>query len=107
MTDDIEAVLAVTNRDMDAVVHTVPDEADALFTWDYEKGARPGLSKLYEKAKTSQWNGATDLDWSIDVDPILDLNKKRPAEVERIALELVDALERAYGRPRKRTKAKP
>jgi len=69
MTDDIEAVLAVTNRDMDAVVHTVPDDADALFTWDYEKGARPGLSKLYEKAKTSQWNGATDLDWSIDVDP--------------------------------------
>ena len=69
MTDDIEAVLAVTNRDMDAVVHTVPDEADALFTWDYEKGARPCLSKLYEKAKTSQWNGATDLDWSIDVDP--------------------------------------
>src|SRR4051812_10199950 len=54
---------------MDAVIHAVPDEADALFTWDYEKGARPGLSKLYEKAKTSQWNGATDLDWSIDVDP--------------------------------------
>jgi len=69
MTDEIEAILAVTNRDMDAVVHTVTDEADALFTWDYEKGARPGLSKLYEKAKTSQWNGATDLDWSIDVDP--------------------------------------
>ena len=50
MTDDIEAILAVTNRDMDAVVHTVRDEADALFTWDYEKGARPGLNKLYEKA---------------------------------------------------------
>ena len=25
--------------------------------------------KLYEKAKTSQWNVATDLDWSTDVDP--------------------------------------
>ena len=36
------------------------------------------------------------------VDPILDLTEKRPAEVERIALELVDALERAYGRPRRR-----
>jgi len=35
MTDDIEAILAVTNRDMDAAIHTVPDEADALFTWDY------------------------------------------------------------------------
>src|SRR3954454_4616334 len=69
MTDDIEAILAVTNRDMGAMIHTVADEADALFTWDYEKGARPGLCKLYEKAKTSQWNGSTDLDWSIDVDP--------------------------------------
>jgi hypothetical protein len=25
--------------------------------------------KLYEKAKTSQWNASTDLDWSVDVDP--------------------------------------
>ena len=41
------------------------------------------------------------------VDPILELNDKPPAEVERIAHELVDALERAYGRPRRRrTKAK-
>jgi len=36
------------------------------------------------------------------VDPILDLTAKRPAEVERIALELVDALERAYGQPTKK-----
>ena len=41
------------------------------------------------------------------VDPVLDLTDKRPAEVERIALELVDALERAYGRPRRRTKTRP
>jgi AcrR family transcriptional regulator len=40
------------------------------------------------------------------VDPILDLTDKRPAEVERISLELVDALERAYGRPRRRSKAR-
>ncbi|HZQ83183.1 MAG TPA: TetR/AcrR family transcriptional regulator [Acidimicrobiales bacterium] len=31
------------------------------------------------------------------IDPVLDLDKKQPAEVERVALELVDALERAYG----------
>ena len=31
------------------------------------------------------------------IDPVLGLDRKRPAEVERIALELVDALERAYG----------
>ena len=44
------------------------DNADAIFTWDYEKGARPALNKLYEKAKTSQWNGETDLPWDTDVD---------------------------------------
>ena len=67
--NDLEAILSITNRDVDELVHAVKDDADALFTWDYEKGARPALEKLYEKAKTSQWNGATDLDWSIDVDP--------------------------------------
>jgi hypothetical protein len=41
---------------------------DTTFTWDYER-SRPALGKLYEKAKTSQWNVTTDLDWSIDVDP--------------------------------------
>ncbi len=40
---------------------------DTQFTWDYER-TRPALGKLYEKAKTSQWNVTTDLDWSIDVD---------------------------------------
>ena len=39
-----------------------------MFTWDYEKGARPALNLLYEKAKTSQWNGETDLPWEIEVD---------------------------------------
>jgi AcrR family transcriptional regulator len=33
------------------------------------------------------------------IDPVLGLDRKRPAEVQRIALELVDALERAYGSP--------
>ena len=41
--------------------HASTDNADAIFTWDYEKGERQPLDKLYEKAKTSQWNGETDL----------------------------------------------
>jgi hypothetical protein len=65
---DLDAILAVTNTDSEALIHSVKDNADAIFTWDYEKGARPALNKLYEKAKKSQWNGETDLDWSIDVD---------------------------------------
>lgn len=65
--DDLEAILAVTNSDPDEVTHAVKDNAEAIFTWDYSL-QRPHLRKLYEKAKTGQWNSTTDLDWSIDVD---------------------------------------
>jgi hypothetical protein len=65
--NDLEAILEITNTDVDAVEHAVRAESDALFTWDYEQ-SRPALVKLYEKAKTSQWNATTDLDWSIEVD---------------------------------------
>ena len=67
--NDLEAIMEVSNTDTNELIHSVADNADAIFTWDYEKGARPALNKLYEKAKTSQWNGETDLDWSIEVDP--------------------------------------
>ncbi len=60
--------IAKSNVDPDEVLHAVKDNADALFTWDYGKGQREALDKLYEKAKRSQWNGTTDLDWSIEVD---------------------------------------
>jgi len=65
--NDLEAILSVTNTDMTSTIHTVGANLDAVFTWDYERSRAP-LSKLYEKAKTSQWNASTDLDWSIDVD---------------------------------------
>jgi hypothetical protein len=66
--NDLEAILSVTNTDIDEALHAVKDNADAIFTWDYEKGARPGLNKLYEKAKGAQWNAQTDLPWDTDVD---------------------------------------
>ena len=66
--NDIEAILAITNTDVDEVEHIVKNNADSIFTWDYSL-TRPPLRKLYEKAKTGQWNGTTDLDWSIGVDP--------------------------------------
>ena len=65
--NDLAAILSVTNTDVDAVIHGVNANLDAIFTWDYERSRTP-LVKLYEKAKTSQWNASTDLDWSIDVD---------------------------------------
>src|SRR5437660_1388670 len=65
--NDLEAILSVTNKDVGARSHAVGANIDAVFTWDYER-SRPALVKLYEKAKTSQWNVTTDLDWSIPVD---------------------------------------
>jgi hypothetical protein len=49
-------------------IHAVQAEVPTAFTWDYDR-TRPALGKLYEKAKHAQWNGSTDLDWSLDVDP--------------------------------------
>jgi hypothetical protein len=78
--NDLESILAVSNTDVDEALHTVADNADAIFTWDYEKGARPGLNKLYEKAKRAQWNGETDLPWDTDVD------LEKNAELQRMQL---------------------
>ena len=45
--NDIEQILMISNTDVDAAIHAVKDNADAIFTWDYEKGSRPALNKLY------------------------------------------------------------
>ena len=66
--NDLEAVLSVVGREEPGGIHRVEDHCAAEFTWDYAKGARPKLDKLYEKAKKAQWNGSTDLPWEIEVD---------------------------------------
>jgi hypothetical protein len=64
--NDIDAILAVSNSDVDEALHEVAANSSAIFTWDYERTRAP-LAKLYEKAKTSQWN-ANDLPWETEVD---------------------------------------
>ena len=66
--NDVEAIMSLTNRDTTAELAAVESHFDSIFTWDYTKGTRPALNKLYEKAKGSQWDGEKDLDWSIEVD---------------------------------------
>jgi P-aminobenzoate N-oxygenase AurF len=83
--NDIEAILAITNTDVDSVSHAVKDNADTLFTWDYSL-ARPALRKLYEKAKTGQWNGETDLPWDTEVD------MEKIAELSRMNATAMGAL---------------
>ena len=68
--NDIEAIMAIAAEEGPDNIRAVKDNADAIFTWDYEKGRRLALNKLYEKAKHSQWNGETDLPWDTAVDPM-------------------------------------
>ena len=65
--NNIEAILSISNTDVDEVFHVAKNSADAIFTWDYSL-ARPQLRKLYEKAKVGQWNATTDLPWDTNVE---------------------------------------
>ncbi len=84
--NDVDAIIEISqfNKDVTSVIHAVQDNADAIFTWNYGKGERARLDRLYEKAKTSQWNASTDLDWSIEVDPyrVLDLQREIAVPVD-------------------------
>lgn len=66
--NDLDAALSVVGRQEADGKHLVPNSCPSEFTWDYDKGARPKLDKLYEKAKRAQWNAETDLPWDTDVD---------------------------------------
>jgi hypothetical protein len=67
LINDVEAILSIPMTDPNEVEHVVKNNADSIFTWDYSL-ARPPLRKLYEKAKTGQWNGTTDIPWETEVD---------------------------------------
>ena len=65
--NSVESILADDGVDFGVLAHETSVGGEAVFTWDYDR-SRQGLAKLYERAKSSQWNGSTDLDWSTDVD---------------------------------------
>src|SRR3954453_10105293 len=46
----------------------VAANASARFSWEYDEG-RERLLALYQKGKDKQWDGATRIDWSLEVDP--------------------------------------
>jgi len=85
--NDLDAIIQMSNQEINEVVHVVADNADSIFTWDYERSRAP-LSKLYEKAKNSQWNGETDLDWSTEVD-VDALIRKSPMTPSRAAWDML------------------
>ncbi|MBL8940160.1 MAG: hypothetical protein JNM69_36760, partial [Archangium sp.] len=44
-------------------ISNMPVDYSVRFDWNYLRD-KPELTRLYEAAKTSQWNGTTDLDWA-------------------------------------------
>jgi hypothetical protein len=66
--NDTLEIYSLIGHEEEEGTHSVEDNCAAEFTWDYTKGARPKLDKLYEKAKGAQWNGRTDLPWDTEVD---------------------------------------
>ena len=66
--NDFDEIFAFIGNPDESTDHSVKDNCEAIFTWNYDKGERPKLDKLYEKAKRSQWNGSTDLPWETEVD---------------------------------------
>jgi hypothetical protein len=46
----------------------VPAAGAARFSWEYDDG-RQRLLDLYAKGKAKQWDAATRIDWSLEVDP--------------------------------------
>jgi hypothetical protein len=59
-------IVGQANPEPDALLHVVPTTEDTVFTWDYDRTREP-LSRLYDKAKQSQWD-ANDLPWDTEVD---------------------------------------
>jgi hypothetical protein len=68
--NDPDGILAITNVDTASPTHEAPSNFSSVFTWDYRKGVRPKLNRLYEKAKASMWDAETDLPWDIEVDQV-------------------------------------
>ena len=54
---------------------TLDGQTETAFTWEYD-GERTTLLGLYDKGKKQQWDAATRIDWSLDLDP------ENPQEVD-------------------------
>jgi len=66
--NDYAAIFELVGHEDPEGTREVDNNCATMFTWNYDKGERPKLDKLYEKAKSAQWNGSTDLPWETLVD---------------------------------------
>ena len=78
------------SEEIDATIRLVEDHAQRIYTWNYER-ERPQLVTLYNKAMSSQWNSATELDWDTDVDLerlVVEMGDDGVPELIRLAAEV-------------------
>ena len=71
------ALAASADAPEDRALERVLTSYDTCYVWRYGSPSS-ALRELYAKAKRDQWDGAKDLDWSIDVDPEVPI---LPAEI--------------------------
>ena len=71
-SSDPAVALAATTDRRDRELETILTSFDSQYVWNYGC-VKEGLRDLYEKAKREQWNGTTQLDWAIAVDPEADI----------------------------------
>jgi hypothetical protein len=80
-----------STAEVDATIKIVNDHAERIFQFRYDR-ERDQLVTLYNKGMSSQWNSATDLDWSIDVDPeelvATSVGQRTIGELARAAAEI-------------------
>lgn len=74
----------VQKRGKNESMSAMPVDYSVRFDWDYLRD-KAELTRLYEAAKTSQWNGTTDLDWGTNVDPLSDETALLPWEFLPVA----------------------
>jgi hypothetical protein len=60
--------LVLRDRELESILTSF----DSNYVWNYGC-VKEGLRDLYEKAKREQWNSTTELAWTIDVDPELEI----------------------------------
>jgi len=63
------AITDLTDTEKHDHIKLITDNAQRVFLWKYDR-EREQLVTLYNKGMASQWNSVTDLDWSIEVDPV-------------------------------------
>jgi len=74
---------------------------EAYFDWSY-KSDFPELLALYHKAKRMQWNAATDIDWTLNVEPLSPENPLLPHDflawdyLRELGVRLTPAEERKF-----------